>query len=311
MKHYGLLELNFWVSIIAMGMLVTACGAGGSPTASGLNASPTAAGPQLSLRPSEGMPNTQVIVEGSGFPEQVRVRIGLSPQDTPRHITYIGEVSSDDKGHFSILYVVPDIWPDGSPVDDAVLTFSAITLDEQVKANADFHDLSSLAPAMTARANQTSTPTHLATSSVPSASVTDMADAESPRNTATRSPNGNQPAMGTSAPFVDASSPIISDSIKTSVDFLYSFLHDPTGASSTIYLSQRLRADIENNWALPTGLGIQPGYNSFEVVLLSKNDESVMIQASLTYETGASLRNFTLIKEEDHWRIDQIVAGSR
>ena len=113
MKHYGLIELTFWVSIIATGLLVTACGAN-VPAASSMNASPTATGPQLALKPTAGMPNTQVVVEGNGFPEQTRVRVGLSPQDSPNLITYIGEVDSDDKGHFTLLYIMPDIWPDGT-----------------------------------------------------------------------------------------------------------------------------------------------------------------------------------------------------
>ena len=192
-------------------------------------------------------------------------------------------------------------------MDDSILTFSAATLDEQVKASADFRDLSSPASAMTAQASSPSTPVRLPVTQDPSILATE----EIPVNIATRTVSASPAFTGTSAPVVDASSPVISDSLKTSVDFLYSLLRDPTGTSSVPYLSQRLRADIENNWALPTGLGIQPGYNSFEVILLSKTEDNVMIQATLTYESGASLRNFTLIKENDHWRIDQIVAGSR
>ena len=310
MKHYGLIKLTFWVSIIATGILVTACGAG-VPAASNTNASPTVTGPQLVLKPPAGMPNTQVVVEGNGFPGQTRVRVGLSPQDAPQLITYIGEVDSDEKGHFTLLYIMPDIWPDGSPMDDPILTFSASTLDEQVKVSADFQDLSSPASAMTAQASLPSTPVRLPVTQDPSMLATEEAGSPSPVNVATRTVSASPAFTGTSAPVVDASSPVISDSLKTSVDFLYSLLRDPTGTSSVTYLSQRLKADIENNWALPTGLGIQPGYNSFEVILLSKTDDNVMIQATLTYESGASLRNFTLIKEEDHWRIDQIVAGSR
>jgi hypothetical protein len=100
------------------------------------------------------------------------------------------------------------------------------------------------------------------------------------------------------------------DPIKTSVDFLNSLLRDPSGASSLVYLSQRLRTDITNNWVLPTGLGVQPGYNSFIVVQIGKTDDSVLVQATMTYESGASVRNFTLIPEGGNWRIDRIVAGS-
>lgn len=31
----------------------------------------------------------------------------------------------------------------------------------------------------------------------------------------------------------------------------------------------------------------------------------------MSYESGASTRDFTLIKEEGNWRIDRIVASSR
>jgi hypothetical protein len=309
MKHYGLIDLTFWASVIVTGLLITSCGAGIQVT-SGIDASPAAAKPQLSLNPSAGVPSTQIVVEGNGFPERMRVRIGLSPQDEPQHVTYIGEVDVSESGDFSLRYILPDIWPDGSPMDDDVLTFSAVTLEGQVQASADFQEISSSASALTALASLTSTPVRTPMVTVSSAPRVEENDPDLNLD-ATRSYATDQALTGTSAPVVDASSPMISDSLKTSVDFLYSLLRDPSGTSSLTYLSQRLQEDIANNWALPTGLGIQPGYNSFEVVLLSKTDNSVLIQATLMYESGDSLRDLTLIKEGDVWRIDQIVAGSR
>ncbi|HEY3342144.1 MAG TPA: hypothetical protein VGK81_09010 [Anaerolineae bacterium] len=310
MKHYGLMKITFWVSVIATGILITACNAS-APATSTTSATAHAAEPQLVLKPSAGTSNTQVVVEGTGFPEQTRVRVGLSPQDASQIRIYIGEVDSNDKGQFTMVYILPGIWPDGSPMDDPVLTFSAATLDEQVKASADLQDLSSTVSTLTARAGVPATPVQLQVTKDPSPLATGAAGAPPIDNAATQTVSAEQTLTGTSTPNVNASSSVVSDSIQTSVDFLYSLLRDPTGTGSVTYLSQRLRADIENNWALPTGLGIQPGYNSFEVVLLSKTDTSVLIQATLTYESGASLRNFMLIKEGDHWRIDQIVAGSR
>jgi hypothetical protein len=310
MKYYRLIKISLLVSVIATSLLVTACSAT-LPAASTMKPSPGAVQPQLVLKPSAGTPNMQIMVEGSGFPEQTRVRVGLSPRDASGSIIYIGEVDSDDKGHFTLVYVLPGNWPDGSPLDDPILTFSAATLDQQVKASADLQDLSSSANTLTARASMTSTPIQLQVTKDLSPHVTGEAGSQPPNNATTQTVSANQVLTGTSVPNVSANSPVVSDSIKTSVDFLYSLLRDPTGASSVTYLSQRLRADIENNWALPTGLGVQPGYNSFEVILLTKTDDTVSIQATLTYESGASLRNFILINEGDHWRIDQIVAGSR
>jgi hypothetical protein len=75
------------------------------------------------------------------------------------------------------------------------------------------------------------------------------------------------------------------------------------------YLSQRLRTEISENWVLPTGLGIQPGYNSFEVAMVSRDDNTTVLQATLTYESGASIRTLTMVKEGPNWRVDRVVAG--
>lgn len=390
---------------LAAALMLMGC-ASAAPTAPEVmpTASPATAGPRLTVTPPAGTLNSQLTLDGAGFPASTRVRIRLSTQNASREPHFIGEVLTNDGGQFKLIFITPSVWPDGSPVTEQALTFSAMTLDDAVSASADYTNTAgapaqgntpratsvavlspsiSLSPAsggintpVTARASGFPANTRVGirlglpgagagpqvyatattgpegnvtvTFAIPPAwpdgkAITEnvvivVASTDDGRNRAIaefslsgaapssggeRTPAASTPVATTIATptvprvtltptlplIVDGTAPATPDPIQASVDFLYSLLRDPSGASSVAYLSQRLRTEISNNWALPTGLGIQPGYNSFEVIMLSKAEDSAVIRATMTYESGASMRSFTLIKEAGNWRIDKVVAG--
>ncbi|MCL5999355.1 MAG: hypothetical protein M1546_25320 [Chloroflexi bacterium] len=405
-----------WVSplLVTVGLLLTACG-GGSTPASVQTATPTATGPQLRLSPASGTLNTQLTIDGAGFPANAQVRVHMDATDTDRSPQFIGEVLTNEGGQFKLIFIIPSVWSDGTPITDRTLNFTGITADEALSATAGFTNVSapsgegmpqpeatdpaddpsvagpSLAlvpdtgganttvaasasgfPANTRIVIQLGVPgaganpqvyANVETDANGSASlsfvmpgawpdgraITDRTlivlagtedgrikalaqfnfDATAPAATpvATVSDGSAQPTTdvvatptagaqttvpaSTTPLVVDGPGPDTPEPIQASIDFLYSLLRDPSGASSVSYLSQRLRTEISDNWALPTGLGIQPGYNSFQVVMVGKSEESVTLQATLTYESGASIRTLTMVKEGENWRVDKVVAGGQ
>ncbi len=305
-----------WASIILTGTLMVSCGMLAPGTHSS-NTHATEVTQHLVLSPVSGAPETPITISGTGFPAQMTVRIRMSAEHASMAI-YIGEVTSDTQGQFTLLYVLPSIWPDGSALNEATLIISAVSLDDVVLAQSIFTSTAAdattqpITPSPPTSTTKTSvapldkiyTPTFYSSGS--SGETPGSPDTSIPIQHVTTAAISSAVALTPSNP----TTPPAPEPIKTSIDFLNSLLRDPSGASSLVYLSQRLRTDIDNHWALPTGLGIQPGYNSFKVVLISKGADSALVQATMTYESGASVRDFTLITEQGNWRIDRIVAGS-
>jgi hypothetical protein len=316
MGRYGLRDHIVLAGAFVLGLLLTACGTS-APASSVIHtsivsntpsdvSSPVVATisntvetpatrtaittpqPKITAMPLVVGMGTQVTVSGSGFPGHttIVVRLGLpGPGAGPRQ--YASSMSTAD-GYVTLIFPFPTKWPDGKVMDEKTIVVVASTEDGHISA-------------MTAIQNVTGNTT-----------ITPQPDAGglTPTPVSVKPLVTSQVTQSISAT-IDAGTSAFQEPINASVDFLNSLLRDPSGASSVGFLSQRLRAEISNNWVLPTGLGIQPGYNSFVVELLSKGDTAVVVQATLTYESGASVRNFTMIKEGDYWRIDNVVAGSR
>jgi hypothetical protein len=243
--------------------------------------------PMISIAPPSGAAGTSVVVHGTGFPESTEVVIRMGIPGSGAMAQVYARTSSDNAGIVTVSFAIPAAWPDGKPIVEKHVVIVATTADGNSRALAEFsynhlNDLGSPSPPIALTASSTVNPA----TSAPLATTRPITK---PEGTAVFSP----------------------EPINTSVDFLNSLLRDPSGASSVAYLSQRLRSEISANWVLPTGLGIQPGYRAFQVTLLNNGEGSVVIQATLTYESGASVRNFTLIKEGVDWRIDKVVSGSR
>ena len=405
-----------WVNplLVTVGLLLAACSSGGTPAAVH-TATPTATGPQLRLYPASGTLNTQLTIDGAGFPANTQVRVRMDATDTERSPQFIGEVLTNEGGQFKLIFIIPSVWSDGTPITDRTLNFTGVTADEASSATAGFANTSAptgegmpqpeatetaddppggepslvLVPDTggantTVVANASGFPANTriviqlgvpgaganpqvyanvetdangsanlsfampgawpdgraitdrtlivlagtedakvkalaqfnfdATASVATPVATDPDGSAQPTTDAVATPpDGEQTGVPISTtPLVVAGpGPDTPEPIQASIDFLYALLRDPSGASSVPYLSERLRTEISNNWALPTGLGIQPGYNSFQVVMVGKNEESVILQATLTYESGASIRTLTMVKEAENWRVDKVVAGGQ
>jgi hypothetical protein len=379
------------LALLAVSALLTAC-SGVASTASKTSPPST---PRLTLTPSQGPLNTELSIEGSGFPVAAPVRITMGEVEATRPAQFIGQVAANERGAIKLAFILPSLWSDGTPITERQLRFTAL-VSQSDAVYADYTNTS--APAQTRiaasgegdpRAKITLSPatgtvnTRVIVNGVGfspnnrvSARIGVVGAGAGPQEYANAVSSGEgtvsmilmipsvwpdgrklsepqivimlssddgrsravaefslSPATALTAtslapvaPNTTASSPVVTrttnplssdaptpaspEPIQTSIDFLYSLLRDPSGASSVAYLSQRLRTEISNNWALPTGLGIQPGYTSFEVVMLNKADDKVVMQATLTYESGASVRDLTLTKEGNNWRIDQVVAGS-
>lgn len=315
--------MRWWAhipGILFVAVFISACGQIVPLTATEPQGStPVAA--HITLSPDNGETNTPVTIDGAGFAPQAQMQLGFTSTGQSHDPFIIGEVSASSLGVFRLIFVIPLAWKDGSSISEDTLSFWAQTSDRTVLATASYKVTRSLSDARTTLSNSSATvsatqplPTTIAS---PTSGVTGLPNTSS-TPTATGRITGtpgttDTPALTVTNPAtrIVATISLSQETIKVSIAFLNSLLRDPSGASSLVYLSQRLRNEIATNWGLPTGLGIQPGYNSFEVALLSHSNDTYVIQAIMSYESGASVRDFTLIKENNAWLIDKIVIGIR
>ena len=240
--------------------------------------------PSIKLSPSAGSINMRVDVQALDFPpdQPLQVQLGLPEYGVDAMI--YGTARSDRSGASAVIITIPERWSDGRSLLEPLIVVVVSTQDRSATATAPLSLVSritSTTSAATASANALTKP-----------AVTDAV-------THTNSTN-----------LITTTSPANIDPIQAAIHFLNALLRDPTGETTVSYLSQRLRSEISSDWVLPTGLGIQPGYTSFAVVLLSRDESKVVMQATLTYESGASTRIFSLLLEDGAWRIDNVIAGS-
>lgn len=236
--------------------------------------------PSVTLNPAFGGAKSRIQVSASGFPPDslLQVQVGVPGSGLVTQVL-VGEQANAD-GNAQVYVEIPEFWEDGRMVVEPVLVVLVKAQDDRSNASATFNH--TISPAVTGTSDDTLTAT-VEVSNTPTG------------QTAT----------------VEATTSDNADAIQTAIDFLTSLLRDPTGQSSVAFLSERLRSEITSDWVLPTGIGIQPGFISFEVVLVSNKDDVAQIQATLSYEMGASVRDFALVVEDGKWRIDNVTAGSR
>lgn len=239
--------------------------------------------PVVVLRPDSGGPGTRVELSGTNYPVDTIVEVHIGLSGAAPNLQPYATGRSDSYGNVTLQVQIPDNLPVSTELKHTRLDIVVSTRDGVAKTQAVFNYY----PAPSVSPN---------TAPVALTSVASSSDLTSTQ---------------TSTATTGSSVQNYSEPVNVSIDFLYSLLRDPSGNSSVVYLSDRLRTEITNNWALPTGLGVQPGYSSFEVVFLSKSEDGVVIKATLTYESGASIRDLTLVKVGDTWRIDKVVSGSR
>ncbi len=241
--------------------------------------------PKITVDPSSGGPGTLVSVTGANFPVDSMLRVHLGITSGAASSQPYASGVSDGYGNVSLHFTIPDSLSSGLVLRRGRLVIEVSTSDGSAKAAAGFE-------------YYPPSPTPVPVANTPGGAITGTAGSTVLTDTQALTAT---PGSGTQ---------LYQEPINVSIDFLNSLLRDPTGNSSVVYLSNRLRDEIANNWALPTGLGIQPGYSSFEVVFISRSNDGVVIKATMTYESGASIRNLTLIREKGSWRIDKVISGS-
>src|SRR5258708_10494006 len=94
--------------------------------------------PKISLTPSAGSMNTQIVVGGDGFPAGQKVAIYLGVPNAGFGGQRYSETTADNSGKFSATFVMPGTWPNGDPILETRLSVVAATADGAIKASAEF-----------------------------------------------------------------------------------------------------------------------------------------------------------------------------
>jgi hypothetical protein len=84
------------------------------------------AGPGISINPAVGEPGDVILVNGSGFPAEIKVTLSWGPTSGPTGPKYV-EVDTDASGAFTIgIIVLPAArWPGGAPKERDLLQLRA------------------------------------------------------------------------------------------------------------------------------------------------------------------------------------------
>jgi hypothetical protein len=94
--------------------------------------------PLISVSPQSGGANTEVVVSGENFPAGTAVMLRLGPPDVGATPNSYGSAVADGDGRFTLTFLVPESWPDGTPITTPELTVIVINEDGSVKATAPF-----------------------------------------------------------------------------------------------------------------------------------------------------------------------------
>jgi hypothetical protein len=113
--------------LILIGLLLSLC-------------SPSAAlgEPSIELNPASGGPGTAVAIAGFDFPAGTAVQVRLGPPDVGASPRSYGEAKTDKSGGFNLVFEVPAEWPNGTRIQEDLLTVVVINEDASVKATASF-----------------------------------------------------------------------------------------------------------------------------------------------------------------------------
>ncbi|MEZ4729804.1 MAG: PA14 domain-containing protein [Caldilineaceae bacterium] len=95
------------------------------------------------MQPAAGTANTQVTVQGGGFPANTQVSLYLSGLVTGRAAAAAAPNSyatatTDNTGEYRMTFTMPATWPDGRPIQSGRLALLVATADFSVRASATF-----------------------------------------------------------------------------------------------------------------------------------------------------------------------------
>ncbi len=97
------------------------------------------AGPIISLSPISGTVNTQVNINGRGFPANSRINIHLGPASTGPTRDVYAAAFSDGSGNVSLTFNLPASYADGRPIQDTQLIIQAATDNLGASASLPFN----------------------------------------------------------------------------------------------------------------------------------------------------------------------------
>ncbi|MBV7338630.1 hypothetical protein KFU94_62515 [Chloroflexi bacterium TSY] len=132
---------------------------------------PTKQYPNAQVSPRSGTAGTQVTVRGGGFPTNTRIGVYIAgivrAAGVGQGPTAYAVTTTDNKGNYTMRFVMPATWPDGEDIRSGELAILVATSDFTIRAN-DTFDYVEPAPTPTNTATYTptptSTPTHTPTS---------------------------------------------------------------------------------------------------------------------------------------------------
>jgi len=99
--------------------------------------------PYARVQPAAGSANTQVTVQGGGFPANTQVSLYLSGLVTGRAAAAAAPNSyatatTNSAGEYRMTFTMPATWPDGRPIQNGRLALLVATADFSVRASATF-----------------------------------------------------------------------------------------------------------------------------------------------------------------------------
>lgn len=94
--------------------------------------------PVISVTPAAGSVNTQITVNGQGFPPNTRVLVFLGRAKTNMDTNPYAAGFADANGNISIGFNMPGVWEDGNAVTEGQVNIQATTADQAYSASANF-----------------------------------------------------------------------------------------------------------------------------------------------------------------------------
>jgi hypothetical protein len=130
-RRLGIAAVGFVMLVLIILVVIAMIGPGateGIPTQdlTILTTTPPASTAAIVLNPAAAAAGQQVTITGSGFPPNaaVSIHLGTTGAVLPEAPTY-AQATADAQGVFSLAILVPDTWPDGTPISSPNLTVTA------------------------------------------------------------------------------------------------------------------------------------------------------------------------------------------
>ena len=77
-------------------------------------------------------------MSGSGFPAELQLSVRLGPPSVGATPLSYGDVTTDADGRFTLSFVMPSHWPDGTPIIETELVVVVLNGDGSIRADAPF-----------------------------------------------------------------------------------------------------------------------------------------------------------------------------